>query len=130
MTGSNADPGVRVTFLDQTGAKSVQAIIAPGVTVRKILPNIVAKMNLPMEGPDGNPLTYSLDHREGGRRLLEDQTLEEAGVKAGDRLVVCPEVVAGRSHAEAGKGGFVDSAPGPGRGNIDAHRRETCFAET
>lgn len=95
---SDPDPqeGVRVTFLDQTGAKSVEAIIAPGVTVRKILPNIITKMNLPLTGPDGNPLSYSLDHREGGRRLLEDQTLQEAGVRNGHRLVIYPEIVAGR----------------------------------
>jgi hypothetical protein len=96
MTDSGADSGVRVTFLDQTGAKSVEAIIAPGVTVRKILANIITKMNLPMTGPDGNPLSYSLDHKEGGRRLREEETLQDAGVTEGDRLIVYPEIVAGR----------------------------------
>ncbi|MHC5036533.1 MAG: EsaB/YukD family protein [Planctomycetota bacterium] len=95
MAGENEPEGLRVTFLDQTGAKSIQAIIAPGVPVKKILANIITKMNLPMTGPDGNPLSYSLDHREGGRRLQEDQTLEDAGVAQGDRLIIYPEIVAG-----------------------------------
>jgi hypothetical protein len=95
MTAAEGSGGLRVTFLDQTGAKSVEAIIAPGVPVKKILANIITKMNLPLTGPDGNPLSYSLDHREGGKRLHEDQTLEAAGVADGDRLVVYPEIVAG-----------------------------------
>jgi len=87
--------GVTVTFLDQTGAKSVKAKIAPGVTVSKIIPNIITKMQLPATAPDGTPMSYSLDHKEGGKRLQETQTLEGAGVKEGDHLIVYPEIVAG-----------------------------------
>lgn len=95
--GGNADPtGIQVTFLDQTGAKSVKAVIAFSVPVSRILPNIITKMNLPTTSPDGQPMSYSLDHKEGGRRLLENQTLVEASVQNGDHLIVYPEVVAGR----------------------------------
>jgi len=38
-----------VTFLDQTGAKSVEAVIADSVAQR-ILPNVITKMNLPVMG--------------------------------------------------------------------------------
>ena len=94
--GPNAErSGTRVTFLDQTGAKSVDAVIAETVTVKRILPNIITKMNLPVMGPDGQPMSYSLDHKEGGRRLREDQTLVEASVGDGDHLIVYPEIVAG-----------------------------------
>ena len=94
--GGNADPtGIQVTFLDQTGAKSVKAVIAFSVPVSRILPNIITKMNLPTTSPDGQPMSYSLDHKEGGRRLIESQTLIEAGVQNGDHLIVYPEVVAG-----------------------------------
>ena len=89
--------GTRVTFLDQTGAKSVEAVIADTVTVKRILPNIITKMNLPVMGPDGQPMSYSLDHKEGGRRLQEDQTLPAASVGNGDHLIVYPEIVAGRT---------------------------------
>lgn len=87
--------GIKVTFLDQTGAKSVKAVIAETVPVRRILPNIITKMNLPVTGPDGQPMSYSLDHKEGGRRLTEDQTLSGAAVRDGDHLIVYPEIVAG-----------------------------------
>jgi hypothetical protein len=94
--GGNADPtGIQVTFLDQTGAKSVKAVIAYTVPVSRILPNIITKMNLPVTSPDGQPMSYALDHKEGGRRLLETITLTEAGVRNGDHLIVYPEVVAG-----------------------------------
>ena len=103
--GGNADPtGIQVTFLDQTGAKSVKAVIAFSVPVSRILPNIITKMNLPMTSPDGQPMSYSLDHKEGGRRLVESQTLLEAGVQNGDHLIVYPEVVAGSRLVERGFG--------------------------
>ena len=94
-TPTSQHQGTQVTFLDQTGAKSVDAVVSDSITVRRILPNIVTKMNLPVVGPDGQPMSYSLDHKEGGRRLLEDQTLIEAGVVDGDHLIIYPEIVAG-----------------------------------
>jgi hypothetical protein len=95
--GGNADPsGIQVTFLDQTGSKSVKAVIAFTVPVSRIIPNIITKMNLPTTSPDGQPMSYALDHKEGGRRLLENWTLVEAGIQNGDHLIVYPEVVAGR----------------------------------
>ena len=92
---TNTQEGTEVTFLDQTGAKSVEALVSHTVTIRRILPNIITKMNLPVVGPDGQPMSYSLDHKEGGRRLPEDTTLPEANVRNGDHLIVYPEIVAG-----------------------------------
>jgi hypothetical protein len=40
-------------------------------------------------------MSYSLDHKEGGKRLREDQTLVDASVRDGDHLIVYPEIVAG-----------------------------------
>ena len=87
--------GTRVTFLDQTGSKSVEAVIADTVSVKRILPNVITKMNLPVTGPDGQPMSYSLDHKEGGKRLREDDTLPVSGVGDGHHLVIYPEIVAG-----------------------------------
>ena len=94
-TSAEIPEGIRVTFLDQSGSKSVEAIISTGVPVRRILPNVITKLSLPVIGPDGNPISYSLDHREGGKRLLESQTLPDAQVSNGDHLVIYPEMVAG-----------------------------------
>src|SRR5256714_12206387 len=94
--GRSADAtGIHVTFLDQTGPKSIKAVISFSVPVSRIFPNIITKMNLPTTSPDGQPMSYSLDHKEGGRRLAESQTLVEASVQNGDHLIVYPEVVAG-----------------------------------
>ena len=95
MSPTQSTAGIRVTFLDQTGAKSVEAVIAPPVTVARIIPNLITKLNLPVTGPDGQPMTYSLDHKEGGKRLHEDQTLPQGNVGDGDHLIVYPEIVAG-----------------------------------
>ncbi len=65
--GGNADPtGIQVTFLDQTGAKSVKAVIAFSVPVSRILPNIITKMNLPTTSPDGQPMSYSSTTKRAG----------------------------------------------------------------
>jgi hypothetical protein len=91
-----ADPqGILVTFLDQTGAKSIRAKISPAVPVSRIMPNIITKMSLPVTAPDGTPVSYALDWKEGGMRLQETQTLPAAGVKEGDHLILFPEVTAG-----------------------------------
>jgi hypothetical protein len=95
MSAGEECKGTRITFLDQTGAKSVEAVIADTVSVKRILPNIITKMNLPVMGPDGQPMSYSLDHKEGGKRLREDDTLPQAGVAEGHHLIVYPEIVAG-----------------------------------
>lgn len=95
MTDTAQRQGTQVTFLDQTGAKSVEAVVSDTVTVRQILPNIITKMNLPVIGPDGQPMSYSLDHKEGGRRLNENMTLVDSNVATGDHLIVYPEIVAG-----------------------------------
>jgi hypothetical protein len=95
MTEGEERKGTRVTFFDQTGAKSVDAVIADTVPVKRILPNVITKMNLPVMGPDGQPMSYSLDHKEGGKRLREEETLPAAGVYDGHHLIVYPEIVAG-----------------------------------
>jgi len=95
MANTAEQQGTQVIFLDQTGAKSVEAIVSDHVTVQKILPSIITKMNLPMVGPDGQPMSYSLDHKEGGRRLHETETLVQARVNNGDHLIIYPEIVAG-----------------------------------
>jgi hypothetical protein len=95
MTNTAEQKGTQVTFLDQTGAKSVEAVVSDTVTVQRILPNIITKMNLPMVGPDGQPMSYSLDHKEGGRRLHETETFVQASVNNGDHLIIYPEIVAG-----------------------------------
>lgn len=128
----DASPGVRVTFLDQTGAKSVEAMIAPSVTVARVVPNLITKLNLPITGPDGQPMTYSLDHKEGGRRLREDESLVEAGVANGDHLIIYPEIVAGAHNVSQvpSTAGTASRSPRQRRLESDLHRLEELASQS
>lgn len=86
---------ITVIFLDVTGAKQVKAQISPDIPVKEILPNLITRMGQPVQSPDGNAMSYALDHKESGKRLQDNQTFAEAGVKDGDHLILIPEVVAG-----------------------------------
>jgi hypothetical protein len=92
---TDSAPALTVVFLDLTGAKSVRARISPTVTVKRILPAIITKMNLPLLAPDGTPMAYSIDSKRLGMRLKEHRTLLDQAVREGDSLVVCPEMIAG-----------------------------------
>ena len=86
---STSATGIQVTFLDQTGSKSVKAVIAPSVPVSRILPNIITKMVLPTTSPDGQPMSYALDHKEGGRQVAGEPDAAGgggAGWRSFDRL--------------------------------------------
>ena len=60
-----------------------------------ILVLLVERMNLPLNSPDGQVMSYKLHHRRTGTQLLDDQTLTEAGVAGGDELRLQPEITAG-----------------------------------
>jgi hypothetical protein len=51
-------------------------------------------MGLP-SSQGANPITYRLDHRASGKRLSEEESLLDAGVKDDDILSLFPEVTAG-----------------------------------
>ena len=59
--GGGRKKGIKVIFLDQTGTKSVNAVIADIVAVKRILPNVITKINLPVMVPNGQTMSYSLD---------------------------------------------------------------------
>ena len=73
-----------------------QEIEAPGdVPVGRLIVILVERSNLPLNSPDGQIMSYKLHHKRSGRQLLEEQTLEEAGVLSGDDLRLQPEITAG-----------------------------------
>jgi hypothetical protein len=102
---------IDVLIVDQTGAKSIRARISPDVEVATILPNIIARLQLPMTAPNGAPMSYSLDWKEGGTRLMESDTMSSAGVMPGHHLIVYPEMTAGElgCHLEGSYLGAVET---------------------
>ena len=93
---------VRMRIWDVTSSRC-QVVESPvDIPVCRLLVILVERMNLPLNSPDGQIMSYKLHHKRTGRQLLDDQTLAEAGVMGGDELRLQPEITAGRrpSHRE------------------------------
>jgi uncharacterized ubiquitin-like protein YukD len=80
---------------DVTGSRSQQVDAPDDVPVERLLVILVERMNLPINSPDGQIMSYKLHHKRTGRQLLEKQTLAEAEVINGDDLRLQPEITAG-----------------------------------
>lgn len=86
---------VMVRVLDVTGSRSCEVEAPDDVEVNRILVLLVERMNLPLNSPDGQIMSYKLHLRRTGTQLLDSQTLGEAGVVSGDELRMQPEITAG-----------------------------------
>jgi hypothetical protein len=84
-----------VQVWDATGNKRQDVEMPDDAPVNRILVVLLERMNFPQHAPDGQLLSYKLHHRASGKQLLDDQTLETAGVKEGDVLRLQPEITAG-----------------------------------
>jgi hypothetical protein len=87
---------IRVRVLDVSGSRSCDVEAPDDVALNRILVLLVERMNLPLNSPDGQIMSYKLHHRRTGTQLLDHQTLVEAGVREGDELRLQPEITAGR----------------------------------
>ena len=86
---------VMVRVLDVTGSRSCEVEAPDDVAVNRILVLLVERMNLPLNSPDGQIMSYKLHLRRTGTQLLDAQTLAESGVVSGDELRLQPEITAG-----------------------------------
>ena len=84
----------KVIIYDPTGSKKTPVELPSDVPMRRLIPALVTKMGLPTS-QGGNPITYRLDHRDSGKRLSDDMSLNDAGVGQDDILSLFPEVTAG-----------------------------------
>lgn len=85
---------VRVVIQDHTRSKKTLVELPDNVTMQKLLPALTDRMQLPAQ-QNGNPILYRLDHHRSGRRLDDEETLQQAGVVADDVFTLLPEVTAG-----------------------------------
>ena len=84
-----------VTVIDATGNKTEEATVPGDAAVGRIVARLVELMQLPVAGPDGQPLSYKFHHKNSGRQIDDSETLLAAGVKDGDVLRLVAEITAG-----------------------------------
>ena len=87
-------PDLPVTIvLPSGGARNAE--VPDDVAVHDLLAELTSMLKLPTLGPDGRPLGYRLDSKALGRELREDETLAQASVPNGDRLILTADITAG-----------------------------------
>jgi type VII secretion system (Wss) protein YukD len=86
---------VDITVVDATGNKTEEASVPPNVATGRIIARLVELLELPVAGPDGQPLSYKFHHKQSGRQVGDHETLEQAGVHEGDVLRLVAEITAG-----------------------------------
>jgi hypothetical protein len=94
---NNTQPGdpvspvgkVTVTVTDQAGGKTVVAELPTGASMSRLVPALITKMMLPSN------VRYGIQHKQSGRLLQPNETLQSAGVRSGDTLRLLPDVTAG-----------------------------------
>jgi WXG100 protein secretion system (Wss), protein YukD len=86
---------LRLKILDISGSRASDVEAPDDVAINRLLVVLVERMNLPLNSPDGQLMSYKLHHRRTGSQLLDQQTLAQAGVANGDELRLQPEITAG-----------------------------------
>jgi len=87
---------LRLRVSDISGSRVSEVEAPDDVPLNRILVVLIERMNLPLNSPDGQLMSYKLHHRRTGRQLLDNQTLAASGVYDGDELRLQPEITAGR----------------------------------
>jgi uncharacterized ubiquitin-like protein YukD len=90
---------LNVDIHDATGNKRQPVSVPDDAPVDRLIAVLIDRMRFPQHGPDGQLLSYKLQHKQSGRQLLDDQTLAAAGVREGDTLRLMPEITAGLGSA-------------------------------
>lgn len=80
---------------DISGSRVTEVEAPDDVAINRLLVVLVERMSLPLNSPDGQLMSYKLHHRRTGSQLLDNQTLQLAGVLDGDELRLQPEITAG-----------------------------------
>ena len=86
---------VSIKILDATGTKKQDVEVPNNAQAARLVAKLIEVLELPIAGPDGQPMVYKLHHRASGRQLRDEDTLDKIGVSAGDELRMIPEIIAG-----------------------------------
>ena len=86
---------ITVNIIDATGNKRQEVELPDNAPVNRVIAVLLDKMNLPKNGPDGQPLAYKFHHKRTGKQLQDTQTLASIGAQDGDIIRLQPEITAG-----------------------------------
>lgn len=86
---------VQIKVSDVSWSRSSIVEAPDDIPVFRIILLLVEKLNLPLNSPDGQILSYKLHHRRSASQLIDEQTLFEGNVRDGDELRLQPEITAG-----------------------------------
>ena len=86
---------IRLRVSDISGSRVNEVEAPDDVAINRILVVLVERLNLPLNSPDGQIMSYKLHHRRTGSQLLDNTTLAQAQVADGDELRLQPEITAG-----------------------------------
>lgn len=86
---------IQMRVSDISGSRVNEVEAPDDVAINRLLMVLIERMNLPLNSPDGQLMSYKLHHRRTGSQLLDNQTLADAGVISGDELRLQPEITAG-----------------------------------
>jgi hypothetical protein len=86
---------IRLRISDISGSRFNEVEAPDDVATNRLLAVLIERMNLPLNSPDGQLMSYKLHHRRTGSQLLDNQTLAQADVQPYDELRLQPEITAG-----------------------------------
>ena len=86
---------INIEVWDATGNQKGTVEVPNDVPVNRILAVLIEKLNMPRNSPDGQLLSYKFHHHATKRQLLDEQTLNDAGVNNGDIVRLQAEITAG-----------------------------------
>ena len=90
-----SEPTIDIVVIDATGSRQQDATVPGTAESLRLIAKLVELMDMPVVGPDGQPLSYKVHHKRLGRQLRDEETLIDAGVQDGDTLRLVPEITAG-----------------------------------
>lgn len=90
---------LKIQIVDVSGTRRNQVEAPDDVAIDRILAVIVDRLQLPLNSPDGQIMSYKLHHKRTGKQLLDEQTLSDSEVINGDELRIQPEITAGSGPA-------------------------------
>ncbi|MBM3743792.1 MAG: EsaB/YukD family protein [Actinomycetota bacterium] len=86
---------IDVFVTDAAGTHKQEVSLPSDAPLNRVVAALVDRMGLPLQAPDGMPMSYKFHHLQTSRQLRDDATIDNSGVAAGDTLRLVPQITAG-----------------------------------